>query len=78
MLLVLVLLLSHLFLFILSSDPVYTSRTDGSWLGFGHNGNGQLGLDDTTDRNTPTTLPALGTRTVKSCVLGGYHTLCKK
>jgi hypothetical protein len=59
MLLLLVLLLSHLFLFLLSPDPVYIPRTDGSWVGFGENNNGELGLGDTTNRNTPTTLTAL-------------------
>jgi hypothetical protein len=63
------------------SHPIpytYISRTDGSWLGFGYNNGGQLGLGDTSKRYTPTALPALGTSTVESCVLGDYHTLCKK
>jgi hypothetical protein len=92
-----VLLSSHLLsLFLLLSEPVCISRTDGSWIGFGSNGNGQLGLGDiadvdddqnparavgmadTTDRNDPTVLTALGTNDVESCALGSSHTICKK
>jgi alpha-tubulin suppressor-like RCC1 family protein len=72
-----VLLVSPL-LFLLRSEPVCISRTDGSWLGFGYNAYGQLGLGDFTNRDTPTALTALGTSVVESCALGEDHTICKK
>jgi hypothetical protein len=72
-----VLLVSPL-LFLLLSEPVCISRTDGSWLGFGYNEYGNLGLGDTEFRNTPTALTALGTSDVESCALGDDHTVCKK
>ena len=54
-------------------------RSDGPWLGFGSNGNGQLGLGDNLDRNTPTAITALGTGIVESCAMAGAHTtICKK
>jgi alpha-tubulin suppressor-like RCC1 family protein len=53
-------------------------RADGSWFGFGKNDKGQLGLGDTTDRTTPTDIPALGIGIVESCALGTDHTICKK
>jgi alpha-tubulin suppressor-like RCC1 family protein len=40
---------------------------------WGKNGNGQLGLGDTAQHKTPTTVTALGTDVV-SIELGGYHT----
>jgi alpha-tubulin suppressor-like RCC1 family protein len=52
-------------------------KTDGTWVGFGSNIYGQLGLGDTTSRNTPTAVLALGTDT-ESCVCGYYHSLCRK
>jgi alpha-tubulin suppressor-like RCC1 family protein len=53
-------------------------RTDGSWISFGDNQYGQLGLGDETDRSTPTAVTALGTNLVESCALGASHTICKK
>jgi hypothetical protein len=57
-------------------------KTDGTWVGFGYNDDGQLGLGDTSSRNTPTAITGLGnwwwTSTVELCVVGGAHSLCKK
>jgi alpha-tubulin suppressor-like RCC1 family protein len=55
-------------------------KTDGTWLAFGSNNNGQLGLGDNgdlTDRNTPTAITALGTD-IEACVAGNSHNLCRK
>jgi hypothetical protein len=59
-------------------QTVFIPRTDGSWLGFGSSRYGELSLGDLTDQSTPTALTTLGTSDVESCVLGGYHTICKK
>jgi hypothetical protein len=61
-----------------SDARVSPHRSDGSWLGFGSNDDGQLGLGDTSDKSTPTAIHALGTGTVESCALGDFHTMCKK
>ena len=61
-----------------SDTRVYPHRSDGSWLGFGYNNFGQLGLGDTSDRSSPTAITALGTGTVESCALGESHSMCKK
>jgi hypothetical protein len=57
---------------------MYAHRNDGSWLGFGSDGSGQLGVGDTLSWNYPTAITALGTGTVESCALGRSHTICKK
>jgi hypothetical protein len=72
-----------LFSFSLSPAPpsdtrVYANRSHGSWLGFGHNTYGQLGVGDTTVRSSPTDITALGIGTVESCALGFSHAICKK
>jgi hypothetical protein len=59
-------------------SDVCTPRSDGSWLAFGHNNSGELGLSDTEDRGTPTAVTALGTGIVESCSVGGARTICKK
>ena len=42
----------------------------------GYNGEGQLGLGDTTDRNTFTAVPALPDgKVAKQVVAGGHHTI---
>ena len=46
---------------------------DGTVMGCGHNGNGQLGLGDTNDRNIPTVIPNLNN--VKQISCGGHHTI---
>jgi hypothetical protein len=64
-----------------SGARVYPHRSDGSWLGFGSNAYGQLGVGDKSPVwSSPTAITALGTSTVESCALGilSYHTLCKK
>jgi alpha-tubulin suppressor-like RCC1 family protein len=52
-------------------------KADGTWVAFGDNNDGRLGLDDTTSRNTPTALTALGADT-EQCVVGYRHSLCRK
>jgi hypothetical protein len=68
-----------------SDARVYPHRSDGSWLGFGSNYNGQLGVGDKYEFKSPiwyspTAITALGTGTVESCALGilSHHTVCKK
>ena len=46
--------------------------TDATVTCWGYNLRGQLGLGDTTDRTTPTTVTALGT-SVAQLVLDGLH-----
>jgi alpha-tubulin suppressor-like RCC1 family protein len=61
-----------------SGGGYYTSavKTDGTLWAWGANDNGQLGLGDTTTRNTPTQVgTAVNWLSVSS---GGYHTLAVK
>ena len=41
------------------SDNSFFLLNDGTVMGCGHNGNGQLGLGDTNDRKVPTLIPNL-------------------
>ena len=52
---------------------------DNDIYAFGYNGNGQLGLNDTTSRNTPTKLDSTNydNKTIAQITAGGYHTLIR-
>ena len=45
----------------------------GDVMAWGRNNYGQLGLGDTTDRNTPTKVSSLADANVTSIATGGYH-----
>ena len=51
-------------------------QTDGSLWAWGYNGFGQLGLNDTIDRNVPTRVGIEDDWTAVAC--GGYHTMALK